>query len=258
MWGELVSIGANLFGGNSAAYAEEKAADETRKANMEEAAKNREFQHEETNAARNYNTEMVNRQMAWEEKMSSTARQREVADLKAAGLNPILAAGGSGASSPSVGVGAPPSAPAGAQAHVQKSEAAGYIQRAVTQAVSSALEVARLERENKVADSQIYVNSTVADKNMAEKQKTDAERVVASIEGERMAAELPSAKAKAKYSEKLAGVNAYAETTGKILDPITRAAGMVVPWIAGGRFAEKIANKVYRNWSHSARKVAGQ
>lgn len=101
------------------------------------------------------NLQIAREQMGFQREMSSTAYQRAVGDLKAAGLNPMLAAMNGGASTPP-----------GASAHMvnENAESSRILSNAVPKAINTAMGVATVDQVK--AQTQ---------KTSAETRKTTAE-----------------------------------------------------------------------------------
>lgn len=93
----------------------------------QQASELRDWQSREAEKVRKYNADEAAKNRSWQEFMSSSAHQREIEDLKKAGLNPVLSAlGGNGASTTS-GATASATTPSGAMGSTDMSGASSFV-----------------------------------------------------------------------------------------------------------------------------------
>jgi len=152
------------------------------------------------------NMEEARRARQWSSAMSATAHQREVADLRRAGLNPILSAtGGSGASTPGA--------------------TQGKMEDPVTPAITTALEARKLKQEMEAIGSQKDLNQALGTAAAASAAKDITSAKNGELMNELMAAEMPAKKAHAKYDKNAAGLDAFL----KRLLPVANSAASFIP-----------------------------
>jgi len=160
-------------------------------------------------------------QMDFQERMSSTAHQREVKDLRAAGLNPILSANG-GSSTPSGASYTPQNATAGG---VSSALQAATVRNQIAQTNAA---IKQMDAQTSQSETQADLNKAAAIKTAVDTMTSESNAKAAAINAQAAAATLPAIQAQKAYES---------GTTAKVLRYVNGVLSPVVNLFHGSNSA---------------------
>lgn len=244
-WGAVAAGVAGLVGTGIAASSASNINEETMAFNAEEAEKARKWNEVMQYQNQKYNKEMYLMDREYQTTMANTQVRRHMADLTAAGLNPIMAAGGGTAAIPHTNVPqsvspASPTASAGAT-----HEVGAHIARGIEATVQNALEYRRLKKDIDEAQSRVDLNEEIKKKTKQEATKTNIEAANALLNNEILKTEVPTAKAVNRYRQEDVELESkpwirYPKKVLQILEPAANTATRVY---GAKKFGEMVNDK---------------
>lgn len=170
---------------------------------------------------REFQARQAEQQMDFQERMSSSAYTRASADMKRAGLNPMLAYSQGGASSPAGASGSGSMAP---------------VSDVLGKGISSAIEARRLAKELKATDSQTDLNNAIAKTQAAQTELNKASAKTAELNQRVLKAEIPAVEAesrnrakRADIDEKMAVPDAISNRASSYLGTVNSAKNLLMP-----------------------------